>query len=93
MIDKQLVPYERQTFSTTVEHYMQEARHTFMSVSGTLGLICVQGLPGGVGGPRFVLHHTNERCHHQGRFFATKILIVSMAVWGLGGHYIDEYCP
>ena len=29
-----------QSFSTTVERYMQEARHTFMSVSGALGLIC-----------------------------------------------------
>ncbi len=36
MIDK----HESKSFSTTVERYMQEARHTFMSVSGTLGLIC-----------------------------------------------------
>ncbi|MCA9925729.1 MAG: hypothetical protein KC421_25330 [Anaerolineales bacterium] len=28
------------TFSSQVDHYMQEARSTFMSVSGTLGLIC-----------------------------------------------------
>ncbi len=36
MIDK----HESKSFSMTVERYMQEARHTFMSVSGTLGLIC-----------------------------------------------------
>ena len=36
MIEK----HESKSFSTTVERYMQEARHTFMSVSGTLGLIC-----------------------------------------------------
>ncbi|MCB8944368.1 MAG: hypothetical protein H6658_11515 [Ardenticatenaceae bacterium] len=40
MQDKQMVPYEPHPFATTVERYMQEARHTFMSVSGTLGLIC-----------------------------------------------------
>jgi hypothetical protein len=40
MIEKQIVPHESHTFSSSVERYMQEARHTFMSVSGTLGLIC-----------------------------------------------------
>jgi hypothetical protein len=40
MIEKQIIPRESHTFSSNVERYMQEARHTFMSVSGTLGLIC-----------------------------------------------------
>lgn len=30
----------KRTFSSQVDHYMQEARSTFMSISGTLGLIC-----------------------------------------------------
>lgn len=31
---------DERTFSATVERYMREARNTFMSVSGALGLIC-----------------------------------------------------
>ena len=57
------------TGKITLLHHLRRQQYALFGHNAgarcAVDLICVRWLPVDVGGPRFLLHHTNERRHHQ----------------------------